>query len=148
MMFCGFCEQPCDDSYETQEQRILAYGQKGKLEKSTYYCDDACMKATIRNKLEPSMRAFIEFSNNISKSKMSPFDRRRKEYGTYILTIRSLAKYLKACFSRKPREELKQHQDQAKRLLHEAFVYETLGNQLSMWNASFLDDGVLKAWAK
>jgi hypothetical protein len=141
-MFCGFCDQPCDGEYYMQTQEILAYGQKGKLSTSVYYCDNACMKACIRNQLERNMRSIVQLSNDWTKGKKT------KERFTYQLTIRSLAIYFKACFERKPKEELEILREQSKRMFAEAFCYETLIGEFSKANEAFLGDDLLEAWAK
>ena len=145
MFFCGFCEEPCDDTYEIQSQPIQAYGQRGELSKSMFFCDVACENACIRNKFERSMMGFLKFEKDVFSKKGKI---KNKEEATYFLTIRSLAKYLKACFERKPKEELKILREHTKRMFGEAFCYQTLGDALSRWNAALLNDALLDAFSK
>ena len=143
-MFCGFCDQPCDDTYGIHTHIIQAYGQRGESIQSTFFCDDACVCASIRKSQHKNMMDIIQLSKALSPTKVKD----SKEASTYFLTIRSLAKYFKACFERKPKEELEILRSQVKRMFAEAFCYEELIDSFSRWNAGFLGDDLLEAFSK
>jgi hypothetical protein len=145
-MFCGFCDQPCDDSHQLDDIEVKYCGQRGESSKTTFYCDEACVFAQMRQEMEPDYRFMIQKLNDITLLKKSKTG--NKEIFTYILTIKSLLKYLLGCLERKSRQELKILLRQTKRLFQEVFVYEMHIDTFSKWNTLYLNEGILDAWAK
>ena len=141
-MFCGFCEQPCDDSLFLERIEVEYCGQKGKT-KTTFYCDKACVFAKIRQVMEPQYRLMIQQINEFPIVNLS-----KKETFTYILALNSLLEFITGCLERKSLQELKIRLRDTKRLFQEVFVYQTHIDIFSQWNAAFLDDDTTDAWAK
>lgn len=159
-MFCGFCEQLCDDSFSAEYREIDYCGQKGKSHE-TFYCDKACALAKMREVTEPQIREAFATIEDLATEFATEFADAKKIFGkvniqkdifketfTFMIATRSLSKLLHACLERKSREELKQLQAEAKRLFQEAFVYPSYLDTLSLWNTAFLNVGFREAWAK
>ena len=152
-MFCGFCDQLTNGLCSTEVRDIQAYGQKSDIKETNYYCDNACVYASIRNKKEHQIRVLLptiekHVAEIQSVGKVINNKESIKESLVFAIAARSLSKFLKACLERKPRKELKQLQDEAKRLFHEGFVYETYLDTLSRWNACYLKEQLLDVWSK
>lgn len=155
-MFCEFCNQPTNGVCYIEARHIQAYGQKSEIKENTYYCDKVCCYAYIRNTKEHEIRLLLtdieelEAQFQLAKKIFGKVINKEvtKEGYVFIITTRSLSKFLKACLDRKSRKELKQLQEEAKRLFHEAFVYERYLDTLSRWNAALLDDALLDAFSK
>ena len=164
-MFCVFCDQTTNGLWSTEVRDIQAYGQKSDIKETVYYCDSACAYASIRNKKEPQIRALLADTEELvadikliklkwEKKSLKTFGKvidtkeSIKEGSVFVIVMHSLSKFLKACLERKPRKELKQLQDEAKRLFHEGFVYETYLDTLSRWNACYLKEQLLDVWSK
>ena len=152
-MFCGFCEQKTNGLCSVSVHRVEAYGQTTDLKERIYYCDSACVYASRRHNDESKIKKFIDASEllygNVKKGQIGFLSETKdKESKLFAITMRSLMMFLTACLDRKPRKELEQLLDQAKRLFQEAFVYESYLNVLSKLNKVFLRDQLVDVWAK